>query len=674
MERFADPATVVDRILERVGPRVVVGTPLGLGKANRIVDELYERARRDRGIELDIVTALGLAPPEPSSELERRLLDPIAERIFGGYPVPAFERDLRRDTVPPNVRVRSFFFDPGSAVRSRHAQRHHMSVNYSDAAGAVRDAGVNVLAQLVAPGPDGRLSLSCNPDLATDVLDTLAERTKSGEPVVACAELNRNLPYMGGDAELDESAFDLALDVPGGDFPLVGPPKRSVSLQSHLIGLHASSLVPDGGTIQIGIGALSDAIVWMLRLRHLDNSTYRRLLDAAGTARWADTVEAIGGTGRFDRGLYACSEMLVDGFLELMDAGILRRRAYDDVDTQRLADAATGDDEAPPGGHVAHAAFFLGPRSFYERLRTLSDHQRDLIGMTRVGFTNTLDGDRELKELQRRDARFLNTALQVTLLGATLSDAVHPARVVSGVGGQADFVSMAHALPGGRSATLLRATREAGRVTSNIVWAHDHVTIPRQERDIVVTEYGVADVRGRSEAEVAAALIEIADSRFQDELVAAAKAASKLPADYSVPERARTNLPERLADDLAPHRTHLPELPFGSDITSVEVVLTRALRHLERMAKGRRWRDLGLDDVRVVASQPPAAARPYLERMGLDRPGSWRERAWQRLVVYGLSATGALDGAGAAGQADEDDTDEDDQDDRDEAHQEGSER
>lgn len=643
MERFAGPRELVDHILQQVGPRVVVGTPLGLGKANRIVDELYERARRDRTIQLEILTALGLAPPQPSSELEARLLAPIAERVFGGYPVPAFERDMRRDAVPPNVRVRSFFFAPGSALRSRHAQQHHVSVNYADAPTAVRDAGVNVLAQLVAPGAGDALSLSCNPDLALDVLDALAERREAGEPVVACAELNRNLPYMGGDAEVDASVFDVALDVPGGDFPLAGPAKEPVDLTDHLIGLRASSLVRDGGTIQIGIGALSDAIVWMLRLRHLDNPAYQSLLAAAGAQGWSETIDRVGGIGPFDRGLYACSEMLVDGFLDLMEAGVLRRRAYGDAATQCRADAAPRDGEAPPGGHVAHAAFFLGPRSFYERLRTLPDSQRDLIGMTRVRFTNTLDGDRELKLLQRRDARFLNTAMQVSLLGATLSDAVEPGRVVSGVGGQADFVAMAHALPDGRSVTLVRATRRAGRVTSNIVWEHGHVTIPRQERDIVVTEYGVADVRGRSDADVVAALVEVADSRFQDELVASATAAGKLPASYSVPERARANLPERLADDVAGHRAHLPELPFGSDITATEISLGRALRHVGRLVEGRRWRDVRVDELRQAAGRLPDAARPHLERLGLHRPRSLRERAWQRLVVYGLAATGALD-------------------------------
>jgi hypothetical protein len=642
-EAFTDPAQVAARIVERVGHRLVVATPLGLGKANRTLDALYALATADRGIELEIVTALGLAPPSPSSELERRLLDPVTARLFGGYPVPRFETDLRSDRLPSNVTVRSFFFEPGSALRSRHAQRHHVSVDYSAVPTVIHDAGVNVLAQLVAPG-DGCVSLSCNPDLTHEALAAIDAQRARGRAGVAVAELNRNLPYMGGDAEVPDARFDLVLDRPGDDFPLVGPPKQPLDLRDHMIGLHASSLVRDGGTIQIGIGTLADALVWMLRLRHCDNPAYRALLAAAGGARTSGLADEIGGTTPFARGLYANSEMLVDGFLDLIDAGVLRRRAYDDVDTQRRADGTPPTSRPPPGGHLIHAAFFLGPPSFYERLRTLPDEQRARIAMTRVAFTNTLDGDRPLKVAQRRDARFLNTALQVTLDGATLSDAVAPGRVVSGVGGQADFVRMAHALPDGRAVTLLRATRDAGRATSTIVVDHHHVTVPRQERDLVVTEYGVADLRGQDVGQVAAALLEVADARFQDGLASSARDAGLLPADHEVSDRARGNTPARLADDVATHRAHLPDLPFGSELTADEVALAKALRHVDHLVRGRRWRAVDAGALRAAAS-PPAAATAYLARMGLDDPSTWRERAWQRVVSYGLAATGALDGA-----------------------------
>ena len=97
-------------------------------------------------------------------------------------------------------------------------------------------------------------------------------------------------------------------------------------------------------------------------------------------------------------------------------------------------------------------------------------------------------------------------------------------RVVSGVGGQYNFVAQAFALQGARSIIVLPATRAtAGRMNSNIRWNYGHTTIPRHLRDIMVTEYGIADLRGKSDREVIAAMLSVADSRFQGELLARAK-------------------------------------------------------------------------------------------------------------------------------------------------------
>ena len=79
--------------------------------------------------------------------------------------------------------------------------------------------------------------------------------------------------------------------------------------------------------------------------------------------------------------------------------------------------------------------------------------------MTAISFTNTLLGDAALKRAQRRDARFINTAMVATLLGALSSDALEDGRVVSGAGGQHDLVAMAHELEGARSIIGVRSTR-----------------------------------------------------------------------------------------------------------------------------------------------------------------------------------------------------------------------
>src|SRR4029077_8641306 len=150
------------------------------------------------------------------------------------------------------------------------------------------------------------------------------------------------------------------------------------------------------------------------------------------------------------------------------------------------------------------------------------ESERELFGMRGVAFVNQLYGaDQELRILQRRAARCINTTMMVTLLGAAVSDALESGQVVSGVGGQYNFVAMAHALPDARSILCVRATRTRhGQTTSNIVWSYGHETIPRHLRDIVITEYGMADLRGAPDAEVIAALLNVADSRFQPHILA----------------------------------------------------------------------------------------------------------------------------------------------------------
>ena len=109
-----------------------------------------------------------------------------------------------------------------------------------------------------------------------------------------------------------------------------------------------------------------------------------------------------------------------------------------------------------------HGGFFLGPAGFYRALRELPEAESRKICMTAVRKVNHLYGNEELAVLQRRDARFINTTMMVTLMGAAVSDGLESGVVISGVGGQYNFVAMAHELPEARSILLLRSTRESG--------------------------------------------------------------------------------------------------------------------------------------------------------------------------------------------------------------------
>ena len=482
----------------------------------------------------------------------------------------------------------------------------------------------------------------------------LEKRRAAGETIVAIGVVHDDLPYLPGDAEVEESVFDLLIDAPAESSRLFSTPNMPVNLQDHCIGLHASALVRDGGTLQIGIGSMGDALTAALLLRQRDNATYRALIDELGVraswnwaSRWGcDRTVRRGGAADpdlhrdrfrlepFRRGLYGCSEMFVPGLLALAEAGVLSRRVYPDEARQRAAERG----EAPvEGGVWLHGGFFLGPLAFYRRLREMSLEERAGIGMTGIGFVNNLYRQEELKRLQRRDARFINSAFTVTLLGAGVADQLEDGRVLSGVGGQYNFVAQAHELEGARSILMLRSWRESGgEVSSNIVWQYAHTTIPRHLRDMVVTEYGIADLRGKNDAEVIAALLAIADSRFQQALAEQAQSAGKLPKDFVLPERYRNNTPERLQALHQAHAAALPEFPLGSDFDEVEQDLLRALGWLKRKLKLSEILELG----KATLDAPEPEAYPaHLRRMDLDDPQGLREELYQRLLLAGLRAS-----------------------------------
>jgi hypothetical protein len=202
-------------------------------------------------------------------------------------------------------------------------------------------------------------------------------------------------------------------------------------------------------------------------------------------------------------------------------------------------------------------------------------------------------------------------------------------------------VAQAFALPGARSILALESTRQGGgKAQSNIRWSYGHETIPRHLRDVFVTEYGVADVRGKSDAEVIAAMLSITDSRFQDELARVAKDAGKLPGGFEISPVYRDNTPERITAALKPARETglLPPFPFGSDFTGVEQRLIPALvilqdaqhapLHLAQLV-GRGW-----------TRTPSGADNECLARLGLDQPKTFLERMYRALVSAALEESG----------------------------------
>ncbi len=594
-QSFTSADEIADAIIARTGPRIVLAAPLGLGKANHVINALTKRAMADPAISLSILTALTLEKPRGSSDLERRFIGPVTERLFGGYPDLDYARLLRSGAMPPNITVSEFFFLAGRWLSVPVAQQNYIAANYTHAFQAILDRQPNVLAQIVARRGD-EISFSCNPDLSADLL---AMRRAGEADMLVVGEVNDELPFMGGQAAVAESEFDLLLT--DNTFPLFAPPREPVMPADHAVGLQIARLIPDGGTLQIGIGAIGDAVASGLVLRHRKPEKF----EAAIRALENGTLPRLYEGAPFEQGLFGASEMFVAAFLDLLEAGILKR----EVD-----------------GHVLQAGFFLGPQDFYRRLRGMSDAARARIAMVPVSYVNELYGNEAEKRRARVKARFVNSAMMATAMGAVVSDGLEDGRVVSGVGGQYNFVAQAFALPGARSILAVKSVRGEGKdAQSNIRWSYGHTTIPRHLRDIVVTEYGVADLRGKSDAEVIAAMIAVTDSRFQDELIDSAKAAGKLPKGFVLEDRYRRNTPERLAEALAPFAAQglLPAFPFGTDFTETEQRLIPALQTLSR-AVGSVPAMLVL--FRAGMGPASAAENECLGRMGLDSPASLRDR------------------------------------------------
>jgi acyl-CoA hydrolase len=607
---FDDAGRLADAIVERVGKTIALALPLGLGKANHIANALYAKALADRSIRLTIFTALTLEPPRARQELERRFLGPLTQRVFAGYPPLDYATAIHAGTVPPNIQINEFFFEAGQWLDAPYAQQNYISANYTHALGAVLDRGINVIAQLVAhrgeetPHP---FSLSCNPDLT---LDLLALRRQGRVNFQFAGQTNSELPFMRNDAAIAADEFDLLLDNPATDFALFAPPREPVALADYAAGLHAASTVPDGGTLQIGIGSLGDAVAQALIVRHRKPSDFRGLLDRMrphappGAARH---------TTAFEAGLYGCTEMFVEGLLDLHRAGILKR----EVD-----------------GAVLHAGFFLGSRAFYRALREMPRDIADRFRMTSISFVNELYGGEESKRRSRVNARFINDAMMVTTLGDVISDGLENGRIVSGVGGQYNFVAQGFALEGARSVIMLRATRRAkGKTKSNILWSYGHSTIPRHLRDMIVTEYGIADLRGKRDRDVIAAMLAIADHRFQDDLLRQAKDAGKIERSFDLPRAARGNTPDAIERALKPaiDAGLLRAFPFGSDLTEIEQRLLPALQTL----KSASMRELvGL----LLRGLSPSSQNPAcLHRLGLAHPRKPSEWFYAALVRGALN-------------------------------------
>jgi len=706
--KYSDLIELAQDLYSKLDGHIILGIPIGIGKPTQMVNALYDVAKNNPDYQLDIHTALSLGRPTLKSDLEKRLLEPFFDRQFKDVPELHYVQDTHTIGLPKNVTTVEFYFKPGEMLKNNRAQQSVLSANYTHVARDMMSRKINLVTQMIAVKNDNgkqRYSLSSNPDVTLDLQQMMRTASKrDGQTRITIAQVNSEMPFMPHDAEVSADFFDYIHDDPKLYKPLFCTPHQPISYTDHMIGFYTSALIKDGGTLQIGIGSLGDAVVNSLLVRHSKNDDYRELLDQTNALSRFPSINTDGGFNTFKKGLYGNTEMLVPGYMALKQNGILKRKVFDDYTIQKLVN--NGLDPLKPslewldalieagkinpqlsinefnylkhwgilrndiifnknqltttehsvvadlscdesrtwiknyglGKKISnpiliHAGFFVGNSHFYEDLRNMPEDELNEINMTSVSFTNQLSGNEKLKLEQRHHARFINACMKMTLSGAAISDGLADGKVVSGVGGQFNFITMGQDIPEARSILMMRSCRPKGNsVVSNIVFNYGHTTIPRHMRDIVITEYGIADLRAKNDQEIITELLMITDARFQQTLIRQAQNAGKLPLDYVLPSVAHNNTPEHLTTMFKSKlQNDFTAFPFGKELTDQEVLIGGALRQLKAKLS-KKWPLIPA--LLTPAGQPRwDELESDLKRMGLYEAKTFKERIFRRLVA-----------------------------------------
>lgn len=304
------------------------------------------------------------------------------------------------------------------------------------------------IVQLSLPNEEGY----CSFGISSDYSKPSAENAR-----LVIGEINKRMPFIGGENLIHLSKLDYIVEA---DYPLytINPPR--ITEVEEAIGKNCAQLIEDGATLQLGIGAIPDAVLLFL-------------------------------TDKKDLGIH--SEMFSDGVLELVKKGVINGKAK----TLR------------PNKMVA--TFLMGTEKFYDFVNNNPDVEMfpsDYVNDPRVIAQN----DRLIS---------INSCVAVDLMGQVASESIG-LQQISGTGGQVDYVRGSSWSKGGKSIMAMPSTAKNGSASRIVATLAEGaaVTTSRNDVDYVVTEFGIAHLKGKSLKERAKSLINIAHPDFRNELEA----------------------------------------------------------------------------------------------------------------------------------------------------------
>lgn len=388
------------------------------------------------------------ATPEPLiAALGRRLpglsgIETVSIHTVGDAPYAAPE-------LADHVRHRALFIGANVRGAVNAGRADYVPIFLSDIPALFRNGALPIdvaLLNVSPPDEHGYCSLGTSVDVA---------RSAAENAHVVIALVNASMPRTLGDSFIHVDRLSWAVF---GDLPPHADPPAPLTAEEQRIGEHVASLVEDGSTLQLGIGAIPNAAAAALR-------------------------------GHRDLGIH--TELFSDGVVDLVEAGVI-----------------TGARKSLHRGKII-SSFVAGSRRVYGFV-----HNNPGVELYPIDYTN------DTSVIRRHDQMVtINSAIEVDLTGQVCADSIGT-QFYSGVGGQMDFMRGAALSRGGKPIIALPSTTKRGTVSRIVPVLKEGagVVTSRAHVHYVVTEYGVAYLHGRSIRERAEALIAIADPAFREEL------------------------------------------------------------------------------------------------------------------------------------------------------------